>query len=1555
MSDAARDVNPFDALDGAEPDGPVLRAAPAPWSEKFWRTFEAERSRTFVPLTGGVGAVQGAGTSVYEKQRILDRYDSLPQWDGTLTDASAYLGGMLLAQATALENYIPLTAGANLLAGLGIRTASVGARVFAGAVDAGVANAAIDAAVQQMEVKAGQREAFDPAEFAASVGLGAAIGGAGGGIGAMIGRRAPEAAPTVSRETQGPEPQGPAAPPAGAVDAPPQTAGAAAGRTVEPRVAAAEPQGPPAAADPLPGAARPALPEPPAIGERLDTLARQRRGLGPRPVEPRAPDDMTPQRIPEPPPAAGEQVAPPRAAERNPIMDEGLPGEAMNRRELFSAAPPGNRAGAIARAADGTPGPQAAAAFTRLKDISERLARALEAPAVRMGRVSARVQGKAAAGQYSATTGVVRLAKPDDFDVLAHELGHHLEVRHGKPVRDLMKAHAAELEPLAYAGHRKGDTLKEGFAEYARLMITNPAAAARAAPGFDAAFRKLLAAGDPDTLTAIADAAAAWRAWNEQPSVDAVASTIVSGKEPRLAPQLRKDLEAAGFLGTIAERLHRAYGRYFDNLHPLNRAVRGLLKVAAANTGQRLDLKVAANPYKLARMSRGAYAAGHMDIMYGVHGYRGTRPLSASLRDALVVAFGKPNVLSRWDDELATRFGAYLWSRRALGEWDRFDAGLIPNPPDKLTRGDHARNVADSEARFPQFAEAAAMIYDWNRALWTKKRDAGLITFEQWEEGLKIRDYVPGLRAFDQEGDAAGATRGRSGDAKSGFTRRFRGSRRDVINPVESLIADAYETAAAIARNDVLKYLDRLARQAGPGAGRFAEPIPAHRIAAIDVDPLDAVERAARQAGMAKPDIVTLRDSLEAAIGDDRVALFRPAVITGNGEPIVFWRDGGELRALRLADGEFGQQMYAVLTGMTQREKNVFIDLLAAPAVALRTGVTASPEFILANAIRDQATAMIYYGKPLTRLASTARGAADELAQTDMARLYNLGQGIMGGANVADLSDLRVRHDLQALRRKGWLASRASARGLLEATELSETAMRLGLFRTFLDEAKARGLSEHEALLEAAYRARDHLDFNRRGSAMTGLARLIPFLNVSLQGLDKTARHMIAPFFDAAASPAERAAAAMTWARLGAATVFSIGVHALMTEHDEYLDLSPQTRASHWAIRFGGKWLMVPKPFELAAVINLGEAAWDALVRQDPRWAEHYRQSLMEVTLPPSLMEGNPAIATSFELATGVKLRDGEPIVPEGMEGLAPHLQFTAKTSELARLIGRAANVPPVVADHVIVSVTGSIGRNLLALYDYALSDKPAQGWDDFAITRRFIKDGSRGASSTRAFWDMVSTRTGTLEGARRTWQKMMDAGDMARAADWLAGQDAITRAWVAAGPLPAEVRRLHPFERARAAVTAINALRREMMDDTVTTAAGEVKVSRVDRGAADDILEDLAQVEARNALVLMRVPGWADREPIDTSTYHRELAAISPDLGRALADRYAGGKVLPFGRVEDLWPELERRLLAGGSDIPVGDLALKARAAGFELDGKPIKRKPRAGVPAGLTGSPPP
>lgn len=1232
--------------------------------------------------------------------------------------------------------------------------------------------------------------------------------------------------------------------------------------------------------------------------------------------------------------------------------------------DLFGRRGRGRPALAPDRAAAGTPAGAATndLGFARIAELSTKISAAIDVPSVRQGRLALRSRAGQVLGTYAPGSGALRIRHRDDFDVFTHEAGHHLDVRLGAPLQALLQRHP-EVDAFAYPGTPKGLETVEGFAEFFRLWMTNRAAIdAVGAVKLRTEFETLLAGAMPEVARDLDDVAAAWSAWLKAPSGQAVAATIVTSKRPGWIDERVKTLKRHGFGRMIADEFETAYARFVDDLSGLNRAVRGLARIHLERTGKRLDIDVAGDAYKLARLSRNGYGEGHMDIMYGVTPYRGTKVASPSLRDAIVTAMRKPNAAAGWDDATARSFGAYLWSRRALGEWDRFESGLIPNPPDKLTKGDHQVNVRELATANPQFAQAAELVYAWNRALWDKKRDAGLISPDEHAAGLEIRDYVPGLRDWSYEGDpdgAAGGSRtGRAGgDPKSGFVRAFRGSTRDVIDPLESLVADAYRTSMAIKRNDVLRALDRLAKIAGNGAAAIAERIPSHELKAHWVAPIEALEAAAREAGLSQADVVSIRDEIEGLIGDQKGAIFRPAVINEKGEPIVFWRDGGKLQAMRLADGAFGREMYRALTMMSRQENTIFMEFAAGLANVQRASITTEPMFLLSNFIRDQVTSFVYYGQPFKRLAGTGRGMAEEIMGAEAARRYNALGGAMGGAQTANLAEARVARDISVLKRRGWMATRLKntssltgfLSGLGQVTELSETGVRLALWREFTDAAKARGLPEHEAMMEGAWRARDHIDFDRRGSQLAALARMVPFLNASIQGLDKTARVMLVPVARKWAGRMvtvedERlyGESVKAWARLGVLAIGTLGLHALMSRYPDYDEVSRSTRATHWMVKWGENWLAVPKPYDIAPIVNIVEAAWDAFAKSDPIAGETYLSDLYQVLAPPSLLQA-PVVKIPVEWVTGKDLFTGGDIVPEALKGLEPWLQYTGATSMLSRAFGDALGTSPVVTDHFIGSLFASWGANVLALTDWASGAKPRGGWDEAPFTRRFVKAAWRGSRSERQFWSLMAQENGRFTTAAQSYRAM--SADPVAAADYLASLDDARRAYVTAEMSPAAVQRLHPMIRAAEAVRAIGQITRQLgVMDLRDRDGNRIPLSPADAGAARAILEDLQMVEARNALIAVGEPGWAQRAPMPTDSYLSELRAISPALATLLADRYATRKVLPRAVVERAWPEVRRRLVADGTAADLSGVAAEAEAGGWELGGERIKP---AGKPA--------
>lgn len=1132
-----------------------------------------------------------------------------------------------------------------------------------------------------------------------------------------------------------------------------------------------------------------------------------------------------------------------------------------------------------------------------------------------------RLRSPRALGEYDLTSGVLRTRIPEEMDVLSHEGGHALAFRYREAFNALERAVPNPLKSLAYKGADPGALADEGFAEFFRLYTTNREYARRNHPEVFEAFERTFRAAAPQEMEAVDRVAAAYDDFLNQPSGESITADIVSsgGRGGRIGRMVRSMREDVG--GSILSAADRFYTAFLDDLHPINRAVKDLTRVAERNNGVRKDLPAASNAYTLSRLARDAYGSGHMDMMHGVRNYRALDPEGPGLADALGLALGDRG-LRQWDQKKIDALGSYLVSRRAAREWENFERGRIPNPPDKFTRADHAQNIAEIEAANPQFRDAAAMVYEWNNRLWKKKFDAGLITEEQYEGGIQDHpDYVPFIRDM---GEDSGRPTGSTGNNKSPTFQAFRGSRRAIVNPIESMMRDAYQTAAVIARNDAIRALHDLSRMAGPGGGAIVEEIPATETRAISVDVGDAFREAAKAQGLNARDIATIADAMDHALdGQMSATLFSGGVINERGEPIVFvWRNG-KRHALRLADGVYGRDLFASLTGLGSEQSNVFLNILAAPTQALRMGITSHPEFFLTNFIRDQVSAWVLTDVGFKPFVSGARGLADEVGQSDWSRRYNAFGGLMGGANVSSMDQSRVDTSIQALRKKGYAIRRfGSWKGFAELTEIPETGTRLALFRLAFKRAKDQGLGDYEAAIEAAYTARDYIDFGRHGSRMLMARRLIPFFNAALQGLDKSTRVLsggeslrrtLAPLFDRNAvgstenDRARVALAAKAWGRV-AFVLGGVGLTltALYADDPEYREINDYLRGTHWLLKIEGEWVAIPKPFELAALSNIFERAYEGMVKQDPQAGERLLRGLAMTIVPPHEV---PAISVPASIAANRDFFTGAPLVPEHMKGLEPHLQFNAYTSEFGKRLGEAVGVSPAVIDHAITGFGGSWGRTFLEMSNRLRDDRPAMSEADTPVLGRFVRDFARGANASGDFWEQMSRDGGELSRVQSTFQQFVRAGRAQDAMAYLERQPEAAQEWAMVNTfLPAEAKRAHPMRRAQDLIGVVSEMRREINQGALAFAGteGAIPLTPAQKLEVTEALQRIAVAEAGHALALTGLEGYERRPLMERNALLEELRAASPEARAEYERRVFSANIRSADQVEAAYPRLQ-------------------------------------------------
>lgn len=1167
----------------------------------------------------------------------------------------------------------------------------------------------------------------------------------------------------------------------------------------------------------------------------------------------------------------------------------------------------------------GTPAPATGAPdVDRVRAIIDRVQDVLGLPR-RQGRMKVR----GALGTYDSGSGVIRQRVMDDFEVFEHEVGHAISQRHKAWLKPLQQRHRSELRALSYQPVAKAKQMEEGFAEFMRLYVTNrPYALANArgfGPAFEAEFRKR----DPELAAALDDAERAYSAWLDAPSQSVVKASVVpppgGGKGiARFISTAKED----GFGAAVTDMSRSAYTAFVDDLTSIRIAVEALRDLQSEKTGQRVDLKAIDNAYKLARLSVDAYAAGHMDIMFGVREFDGVNPVGPGLSEALADALGKD--AKGWTPEALQDFESYLVSRRAVQEWARYDTGKLPNPPTKESQADHVVNITELEAAHSNYSAAAAKVYAFAGEIWKKKRDAGLITQAQYQAGVDDHpDYVPFRRDVSEKTNVHEAVPGTGITGKASVLKGFKGSQRDIVSPIRTMMQDAYATAATIARNEAVKALATLAKKSGPGSANIAEEIPATQTKVMSVPIVEALESLERDPSINPRDALIVQQIAQALDAMDlpEGKIYRRGMINEKGEPIVYWWQDGERHALRLADHQFGLDLYQALTGLGREQSNLIINALAAPAAILRYGVTTDPSFFISNILRDQISAWVLAPHGYTPFVDAAKGIYGDLARDDMWRIYNSFGGIMGGANVAALDRKRMVQDFRAVRNKGMNVRRfATWRALAEVSEISETGTRVGIFRHAYEAALKRGASPREAATEAAFEARDYLDFGRHGSRMLAARRIATFLNASIQAMDKAVRVLggqgnvrraLAPYLKSQSGMAlsaqekgELAHSAKAWFKVVEIAALGLLASLLARDDKEYEEFPQYLRATHWLFHIGDHWYAYPKPYELAFLSNIGETAFEALYHKDASRMALLAERLSTIMLPPLNV---PAVTVPFEVWANKRVFDNREIVPERVRGREPYLQFTHQASRIGKTLGAQLNVSPEVIDHIVKGYGGTLGKT--ALWASKLGDKNAaeSGPQDMWVLSRFVREPARGAMSSTEFWKQMTQDGQSFHRADATFVALATDGSDEAATRYLNSLPPEKQAYVvlkraAALTGNSAYAANHPLVRAEKAIQVTQRLRDEI--------AESLEFSPRAKRLVDDALGDRVMTEARNALILTGMKGWTKREYMSLADNDAQLERASGKAAEMLQDRLAGGHIVPWDQVKEGFPELRNDAL---------------------------------------------
>jgi hypothetical protein len=656
--------------------------------------------------------------------------------------------------------------------------------------------------------------------------------------------------------------------------------------------------------------------------------------------------------------------------------------------------------------------------------------------------------------------------------------------------------------------------------------------------------------------------------------------------------------------------------------------------------------KLVNNQYELSKVSKGQSASANAKVMASnARNAKGTveyivnnglvdksgRQIGKSLNEIFTVPKGKER-----------EFEDYLLHKHNI---QRMEQGK-PVFGEDVTKEISKAKIATYEMMNPEFKQKADELNNFMSTL-TKTWGDDLIPPELMDKIQKMYpNYVPTYR----EAIAAGGGNYKSKGITPGqLVKRAVGDDEQIVSLSRSIPALINKTVKAARKNEVyLSILD-----------------------AIEKDP-DGMRAFAKLAD-AKPGEGEL---ISEAIQDEGIEGIVNRVMLEvdpkKGYYVTAMRKGKPVRM------EITKDMYDALKSLDEvdmSDTGKVIDVFKKYTVDLFKGLTTgyNPVFAIRNIFRDIPTAYIYgtESNPV-RFAVNLYRAAKKMKNNDA--LYKEYLALGGERS----NFFEVNKGIRDQGKLGKIEKKLSA-----FNNLTETLPRFAEFMNTVEKGGGTYDSKMQGLFNAAEIT---VNFGRHGNVTKSIDKFVPYLNPSVQGIDKFIRTM-------ATRPDSVIKA------LGVITLPTAGLYAVnqMFAKDAYNKLDNRTKDTYFVIPTGeGTFLKVPKSREIGVLFS---TLFERIVRQmqgDKKAFKGLGKTVFTNFAPVNPIESNIIAPATLNIKSNKDFA-GRAIVPQYMleDKRSPYLQYDEKTSEIAKTLGKAINASPKQIDYLIKSYTGIVGSLL--------------------------------------------------------------------------------------------------------------------------------------------------------------------------------------------------------------------------------------------------------------------
>ncbi|MFQ2612235.1 LPD38 domain-containing protein [Aeromonas caviae] len=417
-----------------------------------------------------------------------------------------------------------------------------------------------------------------------------------------------------------------------------------------------------------------------------------------------------------------------------------------------------------------------------------------------------------------------------------------------------------------------------------------------------------------------------------------------------------------------------------------------------------------------------------------------------------------------------------------------------------------------------------------------------------------------------------------------------------------------------------------------------------------------------------------------------------------NGKDRIMVKLEGEDYMIRVEDPD----LYRAMTFFDRKPFSAMVNVAAKAKRLLTAGVTASPEFMLRNFLRDSLSSWAISKDGFRPVIDSIKGVKKTLAMDGSTiDVMFSGASFLGGYVNGNDPEAMADTVRKSLRRKGMtpeqiaryeksiIRNAAQAKGVVANVwekynrygEAFENANREAVYAAAIKAGKSHA--------QAAFESKDLMDFSMLGASRTMqvMTQLLPFFNARVQGLGKLTRELR----DNPRAIAKRA---------GMITAASLALLAANWDDERYEELPDWDKDANWHFFVGDQHFRIPKPFEIGVLFGtIPERMVRAMGDKDTgaQFGKAVARAIGDTfALNPTPQIVKPLVEAAFNYDT---FRGGPIDGPQDLNVQA-EARYNEQTSLLMRELGELTGFSPKQLEHLVIGYTGTMGSYVMAAAD---------------------------------------------------------------------------------------------------------------------------------------------------------------------------------------------------------------------------------------------------------------